>query len=317
MSEKSFEELSAQGTLAVNALMHKIASGESAGDFNEGYELVHYGVKGMKWGVRTKRTQNIKAARKEVKAAKSDIRKASTPEQKAKLKQQLKGSDAASMAKKNTLGQHFVKGTLAVVGGVTVGLAASAAYALNELGSGPESSDYKLRIGPNWEDMAKLRAEQGKYDVTVPPELAKKRSWYRNTVTQEQHELNVKRFAEALAQSSDNDPVFLEHYGVKGMKWGVRKGSVSSAASSASAKTKDVFEKLTPDQKVKAAKVLIGTGAAAAAYMMAGPVGGMVVSGIARAAESIPTTTTTNTWTGSPSGVLPNGPITTSETTRK
>jgi hypothetical protein len=78
----------------------------------------------------------------------------------------------------------------------------------------------------------------------------------------------------------------LSHFGTKGMKWGVRNDTSSSGSS---AKTKATPARFTKNQKVAAA---VGIGATVAAAMVAGPLGDMLVSGITKAVNSLPVTTT-------------------------
>ena len=68
--------------------------------------------------------------------------------------------------------------------------------------------------------------------------------------------------------------IALEHAGVKGMKWGVRKKTGSTSSSSAA-------PRFTTNQK-RAAFAVASVGASIAASMVAGPIGGMAVSGLSR-----------------------------------
>lgn len=79
----------------------------------------------------------------------------------------------------------------------------------------------------------------------------------------------------------------LQHYGVKGMKWGVRKKNTSSSSGSSKSSTGGIKERLSnlSTGEKRAAIALIGTGGALAASFLAGPMGGMAVSGLARAVD--------------------------------
>ncbi len=91
----------------------------------------------------------------------------------------------------------------------------------------------------------------------------------------------------------------LAHYGKKGMRWGVTttsKGSSSSVGSAMKTKASSVKRRLDampPEQKRRAVIALVGTGAAVAAGIVAGPVGSMGVGGISRAVDAAFTTRTT------------------------
>jgi hypothetical protein len=96
----------------------------------------------------------------------------------------------------------------------------------------------------------------------------------------------------------------LEHFGKKGMKWGVTN-KTSTSSSSAKKKKTSTPRSFTRNQKVAAA-AFVGVGATIAASMLAGPVGGMVVSGLTRA---FPMTTTDRTGDARLINTSPNSPL--------
>lgn len=75
----------------------------------------------------------------------------------------------------------------------------------------------------------------------------------------------------------------LQHYGVKGMKWGVRKASAKTS-STAKASFNTIRVPLSTAHK-RIVVNAVGTGAAVATTLLAGPVGGMAVSAMTRAAD--------------------------------
>lgn len=100
---------------------------------------------------------------------------------------------------------------------------------------------------------------------------------------------NTERDLDSLAVGGDE---FLAHYGVKGMKWGVVKSAGSSVASKAKAAGSAV-KNITPEQKKGVVQALAITGAAAAASVLAGPTGSILVGGLGKV---FTTTTTVNSY---------------------
>lgn len=94
----------------------------------------------------------------------------------------------------------------------------------------------------------------------------------------------------------------LKHYGVRGMRWGVKKASSDSDTTS----RPPVLSNMTKAQK-EIAIVTLGTGAAITAALLAGPAGGMAVSALTKVVQIKTTTNTTETITG------PDGNVTVRE----
>lgn len=84
----------------------------------------------------------------------------------------------------------------------------------------------------------------------------------------------------ALAEKGE---AALQHYGVKGMKWGVRNAPTKTK-SSAKAGFNNIKVPLSTAHK-RIVVTAVGTGAAVATTLLAGPVGGMAVSAMTRAAD--------------------------------
>lgn len=81
--------------------------------------------------------------------------------------------------------------------------------------------------------------------------------------------------------SETNREEALAHFGVRGMRWGVRNTpSASSMVSKVTAKVKALST-----AEVRTIIAVTGVGASVAASMVVGPYGGMAVSGLARAAD--------------------------------
>ena len=77
----------------------------------------------------------------------------------------------------------------------------------------------------------------------------------------------------------------IKHYGVKGMKWGVRKSESSSPTPSGSSSAISRISVPLSTAHKRIVTVTVGTGAAVATTMMAGPIGGMAVSAVTRAVD--------------------------------
>ena len=83
-----------------------------------------------------------------------------------------------------------------------------------------------------------------------------------------------------LDTDSEIEEYYIEHFGVKGMQWGVRKASVQKGAKTADVAVKTTFQ----DERVLRA---LRTGAIITAAVLTGGVGGMAVGALTTPVGSV------------------------------
>lgn len=246
-------------------------------------ELEHYGVKGMKWGVRKDRSSGRsekKAAKAEAKATRKDTRweekrqsigygtgwssrrshavakkavktmkpelkainkrpEFRTPKARADIRQDrgyMKGRNPTSIAYKKAVSDLYMKHVKA---------AAATELQVSPSGKWKES----LFQGSNYWGVEVERVEEAKHEESADPALKVKvrpiedEDGYIVDIEPVEDSADQSDVAHLLDETGDD---ILEHYGVKGMKWGIRKDRSSrssgtkkkSSRSSARAKKK-------------------------------------------------------------------------------
>lgn len=185
--------------------------------------LLHYGVKGMKWGVIRAKAQSIKKSRAEKVLAKKD----------AKWKKEVFQNGT----------RHFAK-------------------ANND--SIPEINEFIKKLNKKYEG---VDVREGKNRDKYENEY-----WKKNTEVLNKHLNKVKSpsgklrlayddskgtIVEEVKQSAINDlDDILQHYGVKGMKWGVIRSKASSVGKSVKSATKSTAKavKTRMEEEAKSSK---------------------------------------------------------------